>query len=162
MQQAAYILWRHPRVRNLTHYQWEDERVRRDGPKSGLLRLAVGAALLRRARRSRSFGVFAAPLVYDRRRALLWGQVRPGGAHQLVPAGARPGRDHLAGRRADHDGRGTATGRPTIPVDERADYRVAWIDPPAPARREAAGHTSAVLNVESGAGRLRTSTGRGS
>src|SRR3712207_8675209 len=28
---SAYILWRRPRVRNLTHYQWEDERVTREG-----------------------------------------------------------------------------------------------------------------------------------
>ena len=52
VQQAAYILWRHPRVRSLTHYQWEDELVKRDGPEVRLRRLAVRPALLQRARQA--------------------------------------------------------------------------------------------------------------
>ena len=48
------------------------------------------------------------------------------------------------------------------PVDERADYRVAWVDPPLLLDAKPLGHTSGVLNVDAGTGRLRTSTGRGS
>jgi hypothetical protein len=160
VQQAAYILWRHPRVRNLTHYQWEDERVRRDGPKSGYSGWQSGLHFFD-GRAKPASGVFAAPLVYDRRRALLWGQVRPGGAHQLALQERDPGAtlwQEVGQIATDAAGYWTSD----YPVDERADYRVAWIDPPVLLDAKPATHTSAVLNVESGAGRLRTSTGRGS
>ena len=48
------------------------------------------------------------------------------------------------------------------PVDDRADYRVAWIDPPLLLDAKPLGHTSGVLSIAAGTGRLRTSSGRGS
>ena len=49
LQQAAYLAWRLPRVRNLTQYQWRDEPVIvRGRGREVVLRLAVGAALRQR------------------------------------------------------------------------------------------------------------------
>ena len=48
IQQAAYLAWRMPRVRNLTQYQWRDEPVVGAAGGQALLGLAVGAALRRR------------------------------------------------------------------------------------------------------------------
>ncbi len=80
LQQAAYIAWRSPRVRSLSFYQWEDEPVISRGPgtraytgwQSGL-RLVDGRA-------KPALSVFGAPLVIDRTRSVLWGQVRPAAA----------------------------------------------------------------------------------
>ena len=160
VQQAAYILWRHPRVRNLTHYQWEDERVKRDGPRSGYSGWQSGLHFFD-GRAKPVFAVFPAPLVYDRRRALLWGQVRPGGSHfvslQERKLGSTIWQD-VAPITTDANGYWTAD----YPVDEKADYRVAWIDPPLLLDAKPLGHTSAILSIAAGTGRLRTSSGRGS
>jgi hypothetical protein len=159
IQQAAYILWRRPRVRSLTHYQWEDERVTRDGRKSGYGGWQSGLHFYNR-RAKPAMGVFAAPLVYDRRRARLWGQVRPGSVRQVV----------LEERNA-----GTVLWRPVeqittdahgyftsdYPVDDRADYRIVWVEPPVLLEAKPQARASAVLRLDRGPGRYRTSTGRG-
>ena len=54
LQQAAYLAWRLPRVRNLTQYQWRDEPVvARGGGLARLRGLAVGAALRQRQAQAR-------------------------------------------------------------------------------------------------------------
>jgi hypothetical protein len=77
LQQAAYMSWRHPRVRNLTQYAWHDEPLRPNdsGWQSGL-RFADG-------RPKGALTTFRHPFWAERRgarTARLWGQVRPGGA----------------------------------------------------------------------------------
>jgi hypothetical protein len=161
LQQAAYILWRHPRVRNLTHYQWEDERVRKDGPRSSGFAGWQSGLHFFDGRAKPAFAVFNAPLVYDRRRAQLWGQIRPGASHaaslQERNAGSTLWQD-VAQITTDATGYWTSD----YPVDERADYRVAWVDRPVTLEAKPLGHTSGVLDVDAGSGRLRTSSGRGS
>jgi hypothetical protein len=61
LQQAAYIAWRDPRVRNLTQYVWQE---------SGLL-YASGRA-------KPALAHFGRPFFLDARRSRLWGQVRSG------------------------------------------------------------------------------------
>jgi hypothetical protein len=88
LQKAAYLAWRNPRVRTITQYQWEDERIRRAGP--GPKRFAGWQSGLRffGGRPKPALAAFARPLVAveDGGRAgpLLWGQVRPGGRHTVV------------------------------------------------------------------------------
>jgi hypothetical protein len=77
LQHAAYIAWRHPRVRNLTQYAWRDEPMRSDGAgwQSGLLRSD--------GRAKPSLKTFPIPFWAERlsrTTVRLWGQVRPGGA----------------------------------------------------------------------------------
>jgi hypothetical protein len=81
LQEAGYLTWQHPRVRNLTQYAWKDEPMRRDGagwqsglryqdgrPKGALTTFKHPFWALRRSRRS----------------VRLWGQVRPGGRHTVT------------------------------------------------------------------------------
>lgn len=81
LAQSAFMAWRHPRVRSLFWYVWRDEPLRAGGAgwQSGL-RFVDGAAKPARA-------VFPQPFWAqrkDRRTVLLWGQVRPGGAHAVT------------------------------------------------------------------------------
>ena len=80
LQQAAYLAWRSPRVKLLTQYLWRDEPRSGDGSYGGWqsgLRYARGRA-------KPSLAHFDTPFALDAARGRLWGQVRPGGAHELV------------------------------------------------------------------------------
>jgi hypothetical protein len=89
LQQAAYIAWSAGRVRSLAFYQWDDEPViyrgrgtrAYSGWQSGL-RFVTG-------RPKPALSTFDAPVVYDRRRKRLWGQVRPD-AEPVVTLMVRP------------------------------------------------------------------------
>jgi hypothetical protein len=81
LQQAAYLTWQHPRVRNLTQYAWKDEPMRPDGAgwQSGL-RYQDG-------RPKGALATFKHPfwaLRRSRRSVRLWGQVRPGGRQTVT------------------------------------------------------------------------------
>jgi hypothetical protein len=127
LQQAAYLAWRAPRVRNLTQYVWRDERVGRNGAgwQSGLL--------FRDERPKPALRGFPQPFWADqtiaRRAARLWGQVRPGGAHDVGVQRRTPGSGRWTTiRRLRTDGRGVFTLR--VAVTSRVDYRFTWT--PAP------------------------------
>jgi hypothetical protein len=89
LQQAAYIAWSAGRVRSLAFYQWDDEPViyrgrgtrAYSGWQSGL-RFVTG-------RPKPALSTFDAPVVYDRRRKRLWGQVRTD-AEPVVTLMVRP------------------------------------------------------------------------
>ena len=83
IQQAAYIAWRNPRVRNLTHYQWEDESVVTRG--EGIRAYSGWQSGLKHidGRPKPALAVFPDPLVVDPKRGVLWGQVRPGTSHAV-------------------------------------------------------------------------------
>ena len=131
LQQAAYLAWSHPRVRNLTHYQWEDEPVyyRGDGKKSyggwqSGLRYVDGRA-------KPALETFRTPLVLDTDRARLWGQVRPGGSHHVQVEQLLPGAlTYEAYASLDTD----RSGAFTVSVDpyDGARYRFTYADGDAP------------------------------
>jgi hypothetical protein len=79
LQRAAYLAWRHSRVKLFTQYLWRDEPRSRDrsfgGWQSGL-RFSGGRA-------KPSLAHFDTPFALDTGRSRLWGQVRPGGAHTV-------------------------------------------------------------------------------
>ena len=159
VQQATYILWRDPRVKSLTHYQWEDEVVTRDGPKSGYGGWQSGLHFFN-GRPKPVFGVFAAPFLYDPRRAVLWGQVRPGLAQQVVLQERLRRGAWKTVQQVATDAHGYWTSG--YPVDDRAAYRVSWLEPPALLSAKPRLRTSAVLRLGTGDKRVRTSAGRGS
>jgi hypothetical protein len=74
LQQAAYIAWRDPRVRNLTQYVWQDEPVSRNGSYSGW----QSGLLYASGRAKPALAHFGRPFFLDARRSRLWGQVRSG------------------------------------------------------------------------------------
>jgi hypothetical protein len=88
LQQAAYLAWRDPRVKSLTYYQWEDEPVRWRGLGSISYAGWQSGLLYVDGRPKPAFSGFRAPFVVARGKAgsgaLAWGQVRPGGAHQVT------------------------------------------------------------------------------
>jgi hypothetical protein len=123
LQQGAYLAWRDPRVRNLTQYVWRDEAAGRNGAgwQSGL-----------RFRDDRPKPVlrgFPQPFWADRtvaRRAVrLWGQVRPGGPHDVSIQRRTPGSARWTTiRRMRTNGRGFFALR--VALTRRVDYRFAW------------------------------------
>jgi hypothetical protein len=79
LQRAAYMAWRHPRVKLFTQYLWRDE-PRSGGNYSGWqsgLRYVTGRA-------KPSLAHFDTPFALDARRNRMWGQVRPGGRHTVT------------------------------------------------------------------------------
>jgi hypothetical protein len=103
LQQARYMAWRHPRVRNLTQYAWKDEPMRADGAgwQSGLR------------------------FVDGRPKAALTGFRRPFWAARLSPGLVRVwGQVPVRGRQSEvRLDRRTATGRWTHVVTLRTDRR---------------------------------------
>jgi hypothetical protein len=79
LQRAAYLAWRHPRIKLFTQYLWRDEPRSSNRSFSGWqsgLRYAGGRA-------KPSLAHFDTPFALDAERSRLWGQVRPGGAHTV-------------------------------------------------------------------------------
>ena len=96
LQQASYLAWRQPRVRNLTQYQWRDEPVVARG--RGLREYAGWQSGLRyiNDRPKPAFRGFTEPFVIDlpprRSRGRFWGQIRPGtGVRTVTILRRRPG-----------------------------------------------------------------------
>jgi hypothetical protein len=91
LQQAAYIAWRDPRVVNFTQYLWKDEPAaggrRYTGWQSGLHDVEGDP--------KPALAHFDSPIWVDFARGVVWGQVRPGGVHQVtvqrrIAGGATP------------------------------------------------------------------------
>jgi hypothetical protein len=121
LQQAAYIAWRNPRVKNLTQYVWRDEQVF-DGRKSGW----QSGLLFRNARTKPALRGFSQPFWTDqtvaRGSVRLWGQVRPGGAQTVRIQRSTPGSNRWATIRTMRtDRRGFFAMRAR--VTKRVDYR---------------------------------------
>jgi hypothetical protein len=123
LQQGAYLAWRDPRVRGLTQYVWRDEAVGFNGARwqSGLL--------FRNQRPKPALRGFPHPFWADqtiaRRAARLWGQVRPGGVHDVSVQRRTPGSGRWTTiRRLRTNGRGFFALR--VAVTRRVDYRFTW------------------------------------
>jgi hypothetical protein len=130
IQQAAYLAWRLPRVRNITQYQWEDEPLFPRGP--GLRRYSGWQAGLRffSGRPKPALRAFRQPFVIDlapaRRRGRFWGQIRPGtGIKTVTLLRSRAGSSTF--RPIAHlqtDARGYWTR--SLLVERDARYRFGW------------------------------------
>jgi hypothetical protein len=123
LQQAAFLAWRDPRVRNITQYEWRDEPL-----SNGVAGWQSGLRFVNDRPKPALRG-FAQPFWADQtprsRVARLWGQVRPGGAHTVTVQRRTPGAARwIAVRRVRTDARGVFTMRVT--VRRRLDYRFTW------------------------------------
>ena len=129
LQQAAAIAWRDPRVRNLTQYEWRDEPVRGGATFAGWqsgLRLVSDRAKPALRGFPQPFWVDQAP---RSRVARIWGQVRPGGFHDVSVQRRTVGAGRwVTFRRLRTDGRGAFALRFT--VTRRTDLRFAWRQEP--------------------------------
>jgi hypothetical protein len=104
LQHAAYLAWRHPRVRLLAQYLWRDEALGEGksypGWQSGLLTFD--------GEPKPALAHFDDPLWVDLPRGTIWGQVRPGEEHdvrvEVRPAGASTGWRALGQTRTAADG----------------------------------------------------------
>jgi hypothetical protein len=129
LQQAAYLAWRLPRVRNLTQYQWRDEPGARVG---GLKSYSGWQSGLRYVndRPKPAFRAWTEPFVIDhprgRTRARFWGQIRPGsGVRTVTVLRLRPGeRVFRVLTRTLTDAHGYWSH--ILPVERRAKYRFSW------------------------------------
>jgi hypothetical protein len=79
LQRAAYLAWRHPRVKLFTQYLWRDEPR---GPGRSYAGWQSGVRYTS-GRAKPSLAHFDTPFALDAARNRLWGQVRPGGAHTV-------------------------------------------------------------------------------
>ena len=133
MQQAAYLVWRNPRVQLLTHYLWRDEPV---GGGKSLHRLAVGPLLLRR--RPQAVARALRRPVLGRLRAQhpvgpgAPGRHAPGpgrgprAGHRHVVAGAAGRHDRRRRHVVDQDAARPVRGLPRAQRHRRGDRRRSW------------------------------------
>ena len=151
LQQAAYLAWRLPRVRNLTQYQWRDEPVivrgrgvkSYSGWQSGLRYVNDKPKPAMRA--------FLRPFVIDAgprgRVATFWGQIRPGsGVRTVTVLRLRPGQKVF--RRVatvQTDERGYWSRR--LPLQRRAKYRFSWEEAGVTAGADPTRRLSGVVEV---------------
>jgi hypothetical protein len=134
LQQAAFIAWRAKRVRGLSFYQWEDERILNLG--SGTKRYLGWQTGLRfnDGRPKPVLSTMAAPFVIEQKKgrssALLWGQVRPEAQGTITvmvkPRGSAEFRD-LMNVNIGTDGVWSRR----ITATPRAAYRYRWTPKPS-------------------------------
>jgi hypothetical protein len=130
VQQAAYLAWKLPRVRNLTQYQWRDEPVIVRG--RGIKSYSGWQSGLRYVnnRPKPAMRAFRAPFVVDvgprGRVGRFWGQIRAGsGVRPVTVLRLRPGQKRYREvATVFTDANGYWTRR--LPVERRARYRFSW------------------------------------
>jgi len=110
LQQSAYIAWKTPRVKLWTQYLWRD-----DAPRGSLtVGFQTGLNTFNGVPKP-ALSTFPHPIFIDHRRGRatrLWGQVRPGGRHQVRILRQLGGRGAFtAWRTVRTDGRGYFTSR---------------------------------------------------
>lgn len=139
LSQAAYLAWRNPRVRNLSHYAWKDERVVAKAERGARAYTSWQSGLLFADGRGKpALDVFPHPLwatPAGRGRVRLWGQVRPGdGPYDVRVMQRRRGRGgawtRVARVRTDRHGTWTATAAAPAAA---TDYRFTYVLPAATA-----------------------------
>ena len=155
LQQASYLAWRSGRVRSLSFYQWDDEPVLSRG--AGIRAYTGWQSGLRfvDGRPKPVLATFPAPLVYDRGRRILWGQVRPDAAPAVTLLVRGPGETAFREERQVAIGADGAFAIPFTPAPG-AVYMYSW----TPAALPAEPRFSAVLDLSRAeATRLRASGG---
>ncbi len=153
LQQAAYLSWSSPRIRNLTQYQWRDEPVAYRG--KGDPSYAGWQSGLRyvNGRPKPALATFEAPFVIDlapgKTRGRAWGQVRPGaGRRDVTLLRIRPGErgfTPIAELRTDADGYWSRD----MSFERSATYRFAYFDAATGAYTEPMRHLSGVVDLGS-------------
>ena len=157
LQQAAYLAWRTPRVRNLTQYQWRDEPV--VNRRRGLQSYSGWQSGLRfvNDRPKPAFRTWTEPFVIDhppgRTRAHFWGQIRPAtGVQTVTVLRLRPGQKVFREVfRTLTDTRGYWSH--LLPVERRAKYRFSWVPAAAAAGAAPKRRLSGIVQLATDPGR---------
>jgi hypothetical protein len=132
LQQAAYVAWKHPRVRSLIHYQWIDEPVHYRGTGSLAYAGWQSGLLLVNGEPKPAAAMFQNPFLVDRKprakRARFWGQVRPGGSHVVTLQRRRRGSQAWANVAAIPTNSRGFWSR-VLPASASYEYRFMWRNP---------------------------------
>lgn len=155
LAQSAYIAWRNPRVKALTHYEWRDEKVSRKAASGTRAYASWQSGLLfADGRRKPALDVFPHPIwavQRSDRKVGLWGQVRPGDGPVDVRVmrrrGGGRGWSRVAQVRTDANGFWRTTAPPGA-VTSAVDYRFTYVlQPGVGGVRRAVRRFSSVLDT---------------
>lgn len=102
LQEADYRAWRDRRVKLITQYVWVDEPATASSGYSGW----QSGLYFANGRPKPALAHFPVPFFLDAARGVLWGQVRPGGAHVVLVQRRRPGGSWSTLARVTTDARG--------------------------------------------------------
>jgi hypothetical protein len=126
IQQAAYIAWRTPRVRELNQFRLTDGIL--DGTGVQRFREFQSGLVFRSGKQKPAYKVFPHPFVITGDR--FWGQVRPGGRHAIrVQRSPRRGARFSTIATVDTNSRGYFTFR--LPGNRPGHYRYVYTDGPS-------------------------------
>lgn len=151
LQQAAYVSWSNPRIRNLTQYQWRDEPVAYRGKGNPAYAGWQSGLRYINDRPKPAMATFVTPFVIDaaagQSHGRMWGQVRPGaGPRGVTVLRMRPGErgfSPLAELQTDAAGYWTRDGS----IDPSAKYRFAWSEISEKSPAQSKRHLSGVVDL---------------
>jgi hypothetical protein len=119
LQEAAFKAWRDPRIKTLVQYEWRDDPLERKGPGKSAYGGWQSGLLYANNRPKPALAVFANPLYVQATpgdpTVTLWGQVRPGDAHQVDIERRLPGRAWRALETIETDPFGAFTTQLDVP-----------------------------------------------
>ncbi|MEA2273850.1 MAG: hypothetical protein QOI98_2558 [Solirubrobacteraceae bacterium] len=88
LAQAAFLAWRDPRVKTLVQYEWRDEALQANGPGARAYGGWQSGLFYEDGAPKPALYQFPHPfylrVTRNRKEVVLWGQVRPGGAHEIT------------------------------------------------------------------------------
>jgi hypothetical protein len=141
LQEAGYRAWRDPRIKTLVQYEWRDDPIQKKNPPTrgaGAYGGWQSGLLYADDRPKPALNAFANPFFVAAQpgsaSVTLWGQVRPGGAHDVSIERRLPGRSWRALETVETDAFGAFTTQLELPG--LAELRFAY-DLPGRARATA-------------------------
>jgi hypothetical protein len=131
LQEAGYRAWRDPRIKTLVQYEWRDDALLRKGGGASAYAGWQSGLLYADSRPKPALSAFANPFFVQARpgdaTATLWGQVRPGDAHEVSIERRLPGRAWRTLETLQTDPFGVFTTQLTLPGV--AELRFAYVAP---------------------------------
>jgi hypothetical protein len=140
LQEAAYRAWSDPRIKTLVQYEWRDDPLLRKGGGASAYAGWQSGLLYANSRPKPALSAFANPFYVQATpgdsSVTLWGQVRPGDAHEVDVERRLPGRAWRTLETLETDPFGAFTTELTLPG--LAELRFSYEDgPPTRARSKA-------------------------
>ena len=129
LQEAGYRAWRDPRIKTLVQYEWRDDPLLRKGRGASAYAGWQSGLLYADSRPKPALSAFANPFFVQARpgdaTVELWGQVRPGDAHEVSIERRLPGHPWRTLETIETDPFGTFTTQLTLPG--LAELRFAYV-----------------------------------
>jgi hypothetical protein len=131
LQEAGYRAWRDPRIKTLVQYEWRDDPLLDKGRGKGAYGGWQSGLLYADSRPKPALSAFANPFFVQAHAGdasvSLWGQVRPGDAHEVSIERRLPGRAWRTLETLETDPFGAFTTQLTLP--ELAELRFSYDGP---------------------------------